>query len=107
MAKSKKSKKKINAEKANYLTFLAGVALGLVIVFAIIIVNVVVKMGIISFNDDNTETPSEFVEVTEEEDEIFIEQLEELRGLNDLSSILKGWANQSSPLVASKMATPS
>ena len=91
MAKKKKSNKRRKTENTNLLTFLAGVALGLVLVFAIVMVNLVVKMGIISFGEETTE-PSDFVEVTEENDSYYIEHLEELRGTNDLSSVLKGWA---------------
>lgn len=90
----KKISEKINIpeNRKNLLTILAGVALGLVIVFLIVAVNLFVKMGIISFGG-NEEYPSDFVEVTESGDEdIYIEHLEELRGLNDLSSILKNWA---------------
>ena len=68
-------------------------ALGLVIVFAIVAVDIIAKMGLISFDDIVPTEPTEFVEVTEPGDEIVhIEQLEELRDFNDLSSVLKGWA---------------
>ena len=51
-------------------------------------------MNIISFFGENTtEEQTGFVEVIEEgDDEIALETLEELRGLNNLSSILKNWA---------------
>ncbi len=87
-----KSKKKIQDNKKSLLTILAGVALGLVLVFAIVAVDIVAKMGIISFGDNKPTEPSEFVEVTESGDGMNLEQLEELRGLNNLSSILKNWA---------------
>lgn len=93
MAKKKISKKKREENRRSFLTTLAGVALGLVLVFAIIAVDLVAKMGLISFGNITPENPSDFVEVTEAGDEnINIEQLEELRGLNDLSSVLKNWA---------------
>lgn len=92
MAKKKITKKTIPENRKSLLTILAGVALGLVLVFAIVAVDVVAKMGIISFGDDTTQ-PSDFVEVTEPGDEYAdIEHLEELRGVNDLSSVLKNWA---------------
>ncbi len=92
MNKNKAKKINIPENRKNLLTILAGVALGLVIVFLIVAVNLFVKMGIISFGG-NEEYPSDFVEVTESGDEdINIEHLEELRGLNDLSSILKNWS---------------
>ena len=69
--------------KKNLITVLIGAALGLVIVFSIAAFDL--------FGDDSVE-PSEFVEVTEAGDDINLEQLEELRGLGDLSSILKNWA---------------
>ena len=92
MAKKKKSKKQKEENRRSFLTILSGVALGFVLVFSIVAVDLVSKMGIISFGG-NTDTPSDFVEVTEPGDEVIhIEQLEELRGLGDLSSVLKGWA---------------
>ncbi len=93
MAKKKISKKQKEENRRGFLTILAGVALGIVLVFSIVAVDLVSKMGIISFSGISTGTPSDFVEVTEPGDEnIHIEQLEELRGLGDLSSVLKGWA---------------
>ncbi len=93
MAKKKISKKQKEENRRGFLTILAGVALGIVLVFSIVAVDLVSKMGIISFSGINTGDPSDFVEVTEPGDEnIHIEQLEELRGLTDLSSVLKGWA---------------
>ncbi len=92
MAKKKISKKQKEENRRSFLTILTGVALGIVLVFSIVAVDLVSKMGIISFGG-NTDTPSDFVEVTEPGDEVIhIEQLEELRGLGDLSSVLKGWA---------------
>ena len=93
MAKKKISKKQKEENRRNFLTILSGVALGLVLVFAIVAVDLIAKMGLISFGDVSAEEPSDFVEVTEEGDEVIhIEQLEELRDFNDLSSVLKGWA---------------
>ena len=93
MAKKKISKKQKEENRRNFLTILSGVALGLVLVFAIISVDIIAKMGLISFGDISSDEPTDFVEVTEPGDEnIHIEQLEELRDFNDLSSVLKGWA---------------
>ena len=93
MNKKNNKKKQAQENKHSFLTILAGVALGLVLVFSIVAVDLIAKMGIISFGDNNSDEPSDFVEVTEAGDEsIYIEQLEELRGLNDLSSVLKNWA---------------
>ena len=93
---AKKSKKKNNKQNNNFLTIISGVALGLVLVFAIISVDLVSKMGIISFGDKNPE-PSNFVEVTEAgEDNMVFETLEELRGVNNLSTVLKNWADNTS-----------
>lgn len=98
MNKKKKTqkKKKSSRQNNNFLTILAGVALGLVLVFAIISVDLISKMGIISFGGNTTE-PTDFVEVTEpgDEEQVF-ETLEELRGVNDLSSVLKNWAENTS-----------
>lgn len=99
MARNVKAKKKSSKGKKenglnNFLTTIAGVALGLVLVFAIISVDLVSKMGIISFGDKTPVEPSDFVEVTEAgDDDMVIETLEELRGLNSLSSVLKNWAD--------------
>lgn len=96
MAKKAKKNKQNNKQKNNFLTIIAGVALGLVLVFAIISVDLVSKMGIISFGDKNPE-PSDFVEVTEAgDDDMVFETLEELRGVNNLSSVLKNWADNTS-----------
>lgn len=93
MAGRKTSKKQKEESRKSFLTILAGVALGLVLVFAIVAVDLVSKMGIISFGG-NPENPSDFVEVTEPGDEnINIEQLQELRGQSDLSSVLKNWSD--------------
>ncbi len=93
MNKKNNKKKQAQENRHSFLTILAGVALGLVLVFSIVAVDLIAKMGIISFGDNNSDEPSDFVEVTEAGDEsIYIEQLEELRGLNDLSSVLKNWA---------------
>ncbi len=97
-----KTNKKTNKKKSirgnnSFLTIIAGVALGLVLVFAIISVDLISKMGIISFGNDENDDPTGFVEVTEPgEDDIVIETLEELRGLNDLSSVLKNWSDNTS-----------
>ena len=97
MAKTKKTNKKVQDSRRSFLTILTGVALGLVLVFTIVAVDLVAKMGIIGFGGDDVIVPSDFVEVTESaEDEIYIEQLEELRGDNDISSILKSWAKNTS-----------
>lgn len=93
MNKKKKSKKRSRGDNS-FLTVISGVALGIVLVFSIISVDIISKMGIISFSGNKTEEPSDFVEVTEPGDEVqVIETLEELRGLNDLSSVLKNWAD--------------
>lgn len=83
MEKILKLKQYIVKNKKNILTILAGVILGLAIVITIVAVDF--------FSDESVE-PSEFVEVTEAGDDMNLEQLEELRGLSDLSSILKNWA---------------
>ncbi len=87
-----KNKKDMSEGRRNLLTILSGVALGIVIVFIIMGFSLMGKMGIINFGSSSG--PSDFVEVTEAGDEnINIEQLEELRGLTDLSSVLKNWAD--------------
>lgn len=91
-----KNKKRKNAskEKNSVLTIVAGIALGLVLVFAIIAVDLISKMGLFNFKKESVFTPSEFIEVLDDgENEIHIEALEELRGMNNLSDVLKGWAN--------------
>ena len=96
MSKKKRSKKKSRGDNS-FLTVVSGIALGIVLVFSIISVDIISKMGIISLSGNNTEEPSDFVEVTEPGDEVqVIETLEELRGLNDLSSVLKNWADNTS-----------
>lgn len=92
MANKKRKSKKKSGDNS-FLTIISGVALGIVLVFSIISVDIISKMGIISLSGNNNDDPSDFVEVTEPGDEVqVIETLEELRGLNDLSSILKNWA---------------
>ena len=74
--KKKKSKKQNN----NFLTITAGIALGFILVFAIVAVDLFSKMGIISTGENNTD-PAGFIEVTEAGEEGYIvETLEELRG---------------------------
>ncbi len=90
----KKSKKKSAAKNNSFITIIAGVALGLVLVFAIVAVDLLSKMDIISIGKNNTDDPTGFVEVTEPGDELSgIETLEELRNEGDLSSILKSWGD--------------
>ena len=92
MSKTQK-KTKNKSGKNNFLTVLAGIALGLVLVFAIVAVDLFSKMNIISFGNDPTEENTGFVEVTEAGDDIeIIDTLEELRDVGDLSSVLKNWA---------------
>lgn len=94
MGKKQTKKKNIQENRKNFLTVLAGIALGFVLVFAIVAVDLVAKMGIISFGDNRPAGPSDFVEVTDPGDEnINIEQLEELRDVSDLSSVLKNWSD--------------
>lgn len=88
----KKNKNKKGAN--NFLTVIAGVALGFVLVFAIISVDLISKMNLLPFGkDDPVNEPTGFVEVTESgEEKIAIDTLNELRGVNDLSTVLKSWA---------------
>ena len=87
-----KKNNNMTESRKNLLTILSGVALGIVIVFAILAISIVGKMGLINFSSQGN-NPSDFVEVTEAGDEdINIEHLEELRGVSDLSSVLKNWA---------------
>lgn len=87
------SKKQKEENRKSFLTILAGVALGIVLVFSIVAVDLVAKMGLISFSSKPGDDPAGFVEVTEAGDEeIHIDQLQELRGQSDLSSVLKSWA---------------
>ncbi len=83
MEKILKLKETILRNKKNILTVLAGVVSGLVLITGI---------AAVDFFGEETVEPSEFIEVTEAGDEMNLEQLEELRGLSDLSSILKNWA---------------
>lgn len=93
----RKSRKKTTAKNNNFLTILAGVALGFILVFAIIAVDLFSKMDIISIGKNPSNDPSGFVEVTEAGDDIGgIETLEELRSDGDLSSILKNWGDNTS-----------
>lgn len=100
MGNTKKRKKKKNKNtKSNFLTILGGITLGFVLVFAIIAVDVFSKMNIISFGNNKTgiDDPTGFVEVTEAgEEELVLDTLEELRGQNNLSSMLKNWAENTS-----------
>lgn len=99
MSKKKERKKKNGKNGAsNFLTIFSGIMLGFILVFAIVAVDLFSKMNIISFFGENTtEEATGFIEVIEEgEDEMVLESLEELRGLNDLSSILKSWAGNTS-----------
>ena len=100
MGNTKKRKKKKNKNtKSNFITILGGITLGFVLVFAIIAVDVFSKMNIISFGNNKTGTddPTGFVEVTEAgEEELVLDTLEELRGQNNLSSMLKNWAENTS-----------
>lgn len=94
MGKNKNKKKKSKSKKSNnnFITIVAGIVLGFVLVFAIVAVDLFSKMGFISIGENHTD-PSGFVEVTEAgEENIVIETLEELRGQTDLSSVLKNWA---------------
>ncbi len=96
--KVKGKKKAVKKDgKDSFLTIIAGIALGLVIVFSIIAVDLLVKMDIISFGEEETTVMDDFVEVTEAGDEgKHIESLEELRSDNNLSSVLKTWAENTS-----------
>ncbi len=94
---AKKNRKKSKNQNNNFLTIIAGVALGFVLVFAIVAVDLLSKMNIISIGNNGPSEPSEFVEVTEAGDDgTGIETLEELRGEGNLSSILKSWADNTS-----------
>ncbi|MBR3767675.1 MAG: LCP family protein [Clostridia bacterium] len=96
MRKTQKKSKKTD-KKNNVLTIVGGIAVGLILVFAIIAVDLFSKMGIISFKDDPSDEPTGFVEVTEPGEEgSGFETLEELRGVNNLSDYLKNWAENSS-----------
>ncbi len=89
-----KRRKKTAAKNNNFLTIIAGVALGFVLVFAIVAVDLLSKMDIISIGKNNGDDPTGFVEVTEPGDELAgLETLEELRSDGNLSSILKSWAD--------------
>ena len=90
--KNKKKKSKSKKSNNNFITIVAGIVLGFVLVFAIVAVDLFSKMGFISIGENHTDS-SGFVEVTEAgEENIVIETLEELRGQTDLSSVLKNWA---------------
>lgn len=88
----KRKSGKNSSEKNSVLTIIAGVALGFVLVFAIIAVDLVSKMGLFEAPGTDIDNPLGFVEVTESGDEYHVESLEELRGIDNLSDILKGWA---------------
>ena len=45
---------------------MAGIALGLVLVFAIIAVDLISKMGLFNFRKESVFTPSEFIEVLDD-----------------------------------------
>lgn len=98
MKKENKKKKTTKAEnnskeKSSVLTIVSGIALGLVLVFAIIAVDLISKMGLFNVHKDPSITPTGFVEVTEDgEQEFLVETLEELRGMDSLSDVLKSWA---------------
>ncbi len=91
---SKNKRKKSSAgEKHGVLTIIAGISLGLVLVFAIIAVDLLSKMGLFNIKEDLVNIPSDFIEVIEDgDDEFHIETLEELRDMDNLSDVLKGWA---------------
>ncbi len=87
-------KSKSNASINNFLVIVGGVAFGLVLVFTIICVDLLSDMNLISFDrDKDYQLPSEFVDVVDEPDkQVALDTLNELRDVNDLSSALKGWA---------------
>ncbi|MBQ3537708.1 MAG: LCP family protein [Clostridia bacterium] len=87
-------KLKSNASINNFLVIVGGVAFGLVLVFTIICVDLLSDMNLISFDrNKDYQLPSEFVDVVDEPDkQVAIDTLNELRDVNDLSSALKGWA---------------
>lgn len=105
--KSKKTTKRKNSSSADrhtVLTIISGVALGIVLVFAIISVDLISKMGLFSTNREEETDIGNFVEVTEEGDDDYVEHLEELRDIGNLSDLLKGWAQNTtdSSLMKSK-----
>lgn len=87
--KNKNAKKKKN--KVNVGTVFAGIILGLIIVLSIILVSLLSKMSLLN-EEESTGGSGEFVEVTEAGEEMHFDTLKELRGDNNLSAILKSWA---------------
>ena len=87
-------KSKSNTSINNFLVIVAGVAFGLVLVFTIICVDLLSDMNLISFDrDKDYQLPSEFVDIVDEPDkQVALDTLNELRDVNNLSSVLKGWA---------------
>ncbi len=85
--------------QSSVLSIVSGIALGFMIVFLMVSVDIISGMLPSKKEEASYSKPEkeEFVEIIEPgEEKIAVETLNELRGENDLSSVLKGWATNTS-----------
>lgn len=85
------------------LSVLSGILIGIMLVFLMVSVDIVSDLlpeksdKSAAYSNPDYQNSEEFIEVIENgEEEIAVETLNELRGQNDLSSVLKDWATNTS-----------